>query len=394
MKQYQGKSVSPGLVLGQVSLLKRETYLFNRSQHSPEKELLVLEEAVRIAQNELDSMAGQSAASEQAIFTFQSMLLEDDTFMGEVRSYIQAGTGAAEAMNRVGQRYADKMLAMTDNAYLQLRNVDILDATQRVVNILAGRPRVLLTLDHPVILAADKLMPSDLFSIPSGMILGIITSEGSTLSHAAIIARARGIPSIIQVGRDFLDDCDGRIVVLDADKGTCILDPDADTRQLAVGRICARQQAEEDTLEAPVRTMPCRTRDGAPFELLANCFGPEDIGSALQSGAAGVGLLRSDYQILAGNTFDEQEQLPSTSRSSSTTTWPASRRRGASPSPSAPLISGPTAPSPTSTGGTSRPTSGCGASGPACGSPAGLKTRSAPCCVRGPSVRCGSCSPW
>ena len=76
-----------------------------------------------------------------------------------------------------------------------------------------------------------------------------------------------------------------------------------------MGRICARQQAEEDTLEAPVRTMPCRTRDGAPFELLANCFGPEDIGSALQSGAAGVGLLRSDYQILAGNTFDEQEQF-------------------------------------------------------------------------------------
>ena len=201
MKQYQGISVSPGLVLGQVSLLKRETYLFNRSQYSPEKEQLVLEEAVRIAQNELDSMAGRSAASEQAIFTFQSMLLEDDAFMGEVRSYIQAGTGAAEAMNRVGQRYADKLLAMTDNAYLQLRNVDILDVTQRVVNILAGRPRVLLTLDHPVILAADKLMPSDLFSIPSGMILGIITSEGSSLSHAAIIARARRIPSIIQIGR-------------------------------------------------------------------------------------------------------------------------------------------------------------------------------------------------
>ena len=275
MKQYQGISVSPGLVLGQVSLLKRETYLFNRSQYSPEKEQLVLEEAVRIAQNELDSMAGRSAASEQAIFTFQSMLLEDDAFMGEVRSYIQAGTGAAEAMNRVGQRYADKLLAMTDNAYLQLRNVDILDVTQRVVNILAGRP---------------------------------ITSEGSSLSHAAIIARARRIPSIIQVGRDFLDDCDGRIVVLDADEGSCILDPDANTRQQTVSRICARQQVEEDELETPVRTMPCLTRDGAGFELLANCFGPEDIESALSLGAAGVGLLRSDYQILAGNTFDEQEQ--------------------------------------------------------------------------------------
>ena len=151
-------------------------------------------------------------------------------------------------------------------------------------------------------------MPSDLFSIPSGMILGIITSEGSSLSHAAIIARARRIPSIIQVGRDFLDDCDGRIVVLDADEGSCILDPDANTRQQTVSRICARQQVEEDELETPVRTMPCLTRDGAGFELLANCFGPEDIESALSLGAAGVGLLRSDYQILAGNTFDEQEQ--------------------------------------------------------------------------------------
>ena len=308
MKRYKGISVSPGLVLGQVSLLKRENYLFIRGQHDPEKELLVLREAVRIAQNELESMAGRSAEGEKAIFTFQSMLLEDETFMGEVRSYIQSGTGAAEAMNRVGQRYADKLLAMTDNAYLQLRNIDILDVTQRVVNILAGRPRVLLTLDHPVILAADKLMPSDLFCIPAGMVLGIITSEGSTLSHAAIIARARRIPSIIQVGRDFLDDCDGRIVALDADDGSCILDPDADARQQIVSRICAGQRADEPAAETAVQDLPCVTRDGEPFELLANCFGPEDIASAVQMGAAGVGLLRSDYQILAGNTFDEQEQ--------------------------------------------------------------------------------------
>ena len=306
MKRYQGVSVSPGLVLGQVSLLKRESYLFNRSQHSPEKEELVLAEAVRIAQNELESMAGRSAKGEEAIFLFQSMLLEDDAFMGEVHSYIQAGTGAAEAINRVGQRYADQLQAMTDNAYLQLRSVDILDVTQRVVNILAGRPRVLLTLDHPVILAADKLMPSDLFSIPPGMILGIITSEGSTLSHAAIIARARNIPSVIQVGRDFLDDCDGRIVVLDADKGECILDPDGDVYQQAVARICASQSDEE--ADTSLRDAPCVTKDGVEFDLLANCFGPEDIASAIEAGAAGVGLLRSDYQILAGNTFDEQEQ--------------------------------------------------------------------------------------
>ncbi len=309
MKRYQGISVSPGLVLGQVSLINltnRDRTSFNRNPLNPEKELLLLEDAIRTAQNELESMASRSEASEQAIFLFQSMLLEDASFMSEVRSYIQAGTGAAKAINRVGQRYADQLLAMTDNSYMQLRNVDILDATQRVINILCDRPRMRLTLDHPVILAADRLMPSDLFSIPAGMILGFITSEGSAFSHAAIIARARKIPGIVQVGRDFLDDCDGRIVVLDADNGECILDPDADTRQQMVSLICAGQREEKDSDELLAR--PCVTRDGTAFELLANCFGPEDIDSAIQLGAAGVGLLRSDYQILAGNAFDEQEQ--------------------------------------------------------------------------------------
>ena len=221
MKKYQGVSVSSGLVLGQVSLISksnRDRTSINRNPQNPEKEMQLLEDAIRTAQSELESMANRADASEQAIFWFQSMLLEDESFLNEVHSYIQAGTGAAEAMNRVGQRYADKLLAMTDNTYLRLRNVDILDATQRVINILCDRPRMRLTLDHPVILAADQLMPSDLFSIPAGMILGIITSEGSALSHAAIIARARKIPSLVQVGRDFLNDCDGRMMVLDADR--------------------------------------------------------------------------------------------------------------------------------------------------------------------------------
>ena len=245
MKTYQGVPVSAGLVVGQVSLISksnRDRSSINRNPQNPEKEMQLLEDAIRTAQNELESMANRADVSEQAIFLFQSMLLEDESFLNEVHSYIQTGTGAAEAINRVGQRYADKLLAMTDNSYLQLRNVDILDATQRVINILCDRPRMRLTLDHPVILAADQLMPSDLFSIPAGMILGIITSEGSSLSHAAIIARARKIPSLVQVGRDFLDDCDGRIVVLDADEGVCILDPDADTRQQMVSKICAGQR--------------------------------------------------------------------------------------------------------------------------------------------------------
>ena len=307
MKVYKGSSASPGLVLGQVSRLEHhvETY-GGGGPFNPERELRQLEDAIRTAQKELDGMGQRAAATEQAIFQFQSMMLEDEGFMTEVRSYINAGISAAAAMNRVGQRYADQLANMKDNPYMQLRSVDILDATRRVLNILSNRPRVWLALDHPVILAADRLMPSDLFSVPSGMILGIITSEGSGQSHAAIIARAMNIPGIVQVGHDFLDDCDGRTVILDANKGECTLDPDANARQQAETRICELQRENEEM--AQLRALPDRTRDGAPFELLSNCFGPEDIDTAMQSGARGVGLLRSSYMMLPGRILDEQEQ--------------------------------------------------------------------------------------
>ena len=234
MKVYQGHSASPGLVMGKVSRLERWHENFSAGPFNAEREQRLLENAVRTAQRELDGMADRSGPTEQAIFLFQSMMLEDEGFMNEVKFQIKAGISAAEAMYRAGNRYAEQLAAMEDNAYMQLRSADILDAARRVVNVLTNRPRVWLALDHPVILAAEMLMPSDLFSVPAGMILGIITSEGNKQSHAAIIARAMHIPCVVQVGREFLDDCDGRTVVLDANNGECILDPDVNTRQQAV----------------------------------------------------------------------------------------------------------------------------------------------------------------
>ena len=307
MKICKGVSASPGLVLGQVSRLERHVETFSTGPFDPERELRQLEDAVRTAQSELDCMAERAASTEQAILQFQSMMLDDEGMMNEVRFCIKAGISAAAAMDKVGQRYADQLANMKDNPYMQLRSVDILDATSRVINILGNRPRMWLALDHPVILAADRLMPTDLFSVPSGMILGLITSEGSGQSHAAIIARAMNIPGIVQVGPEFLDDCDGRTMILDATKGECILDPDAATRQQAEARICELQRENEEM--RVLGRQPGYTRDGAAFELLANCFGPEDIDTAMQSGARGVGLLRSSYMMLPGRILDEQEQF-------------------------------------------------------------------------------------
>ena len=278
MKVYKGFTASPGLVLGQVSRLDRPPLVFGEGPFHPEQEKQALEDAIKVAQQELDEMAGRAAPSEQAIFLFQSMMLEDEGFMNEVAFQIKAGVGAAEAMDRVGRRYAAQLAAMKDNAYMQLRSVDILDVTQRITNILCRRPRSWLALDHPV----------------------------SGQSHAAIIARSLNIPGITQVGEDFLKDCDGREVILNATEGECILDPDAAARQSAITCICEMQRQNEE-LNAQLE-LPNRTRDGEEFELLANCFGPEDVGTAMESGASGVGLLRSSYMMMPGHAMDEQEQ--------------------------------------------------------------------------------------
>ncbi len=385
MKVYQGHSASPGLVMGQVSRLERWHENFATGPFNAEREQRLLENAVRTAQRELDGMADRSGPTEQAIFLFQSMMLEDEGFMNEVKFQIKAGISAAEAMYRAGNRYAEQLAAMEDNAYMQLRSADILDAARRVVNVLTNRPRVWLALDHPVILAAEMLMPSDLFSVPAGMILGIITSEGNKQSHAAIIARAMHIPCVVQVGREFLDDCDGRTVVLDANNGECILDPDANTRQQAVSRICELQWESEEA--ARISVLPNRTKDDVPFELLANCYGQEDIESALQAGASGVGLLRSSYMMLPGRPVDEQEQYRVLSLlhrrrkgrcgdSAHLRFW--RRPRDGRPYPR----------------GSNPPSWACGASAAACARPASLRLRSVPCCGQRPTARCGSCSPW
>ena len=141
MKVYKGVSASPGLVLGQVSRLEHHVETFSHGPFNPERELRLLANAVHTAQNELDSMAERAAPTEQAIFLFQSMMLDDEGMMNEVRFCINAGISASAAMHQVGQRYADQLANMKDNPYMQLRSVDILDATRRVINILTNRPR-------------------------------------------------------------------------------------------------------------------------------------------------------------------------------------------------------------------------------------------------------------
>ena len=193
-----------------------------------------------------------------------------------------------------------------DDEYIRQRAMDVRDACRRVVNILDGRPRTPLRLETPSILISEFLYPSDIVAIGRGMLLGVACAEGSEQSHASIIVRTMGIPAVVQLGGAFLEqNCAGG-GVLDADNGCLILQPDEAARKDAQRRIVGASILKKRL--AALGAGPCRTKDGTHVALLASCSGPEDVELAMQAGAEGVGLLRSEFSIMAGRVPSEEEQ--------------------------------------------------------------------------------------
>ena len=306
MQTYQGAAASPGLVMGPVRRLQHSGPGLERVVQTPGREQALLNAAVVLAKDELRLLEEAAVGTDKDIFLFQQVMLDDPGLNREIASYIAAGAGAAPAVERAAQLYAGRIEAADDD-YIRQRAMDVLDACRRVVNILDGRPRTPLRLETPSILVSEYIYPSDIVSIGRGMLLGVACAEGSEQSHASIIARTMGIPAVVQLGAGFLSQNCAAGAVLDADNGRLILEPDEAVRKDAQRRIVGASILKK-RLAALGAAGPCRTKDGAHVALMASCSGPEDVELAMQAGAEGVGLLRSEFSIMAGRIPSEEEQ--------------------------------------------------------------------------------------
>ena len=306
MQMYQGATASPGLVMGPVRRLQHSGPGLERMVQTPGREQALLNAAVVLAKDELRLLEEAAVGTDKDIFLFQQVMLDDPGLNREIASYIAAGAGAAPAVERAAQLYAGRIEAADDD-YIRQRAMDVLDACRRVVNILDGRPRTPLRLETPSILVSEYIYPSDIVSIGRGMLLGVACAEGSEQSHASIIARTMGIPAVVQLGAGFLNQNCAAGAVLDADNGRLILEPDEAVRKDAQRRIVGASILKK-RLAALGAAGPCRTKDGAHVALMASCSGPEDVELAMQAGAEGVGLLRSEFSIMAGRIPSEEEQ--------------------------------------------------------------------------------------
>ncbi|GAB4467442.1 MAG: phosphoenolpyruvate--protein phosphotransferase [Anaerolineae bacterium] len=307
-----GLGVSAGYAVGPVGRFEtRIPEIVARSVEDPAAERERLRAATEAARREIrdlrDRTARMAGEEEAAIFEAHEMFLDDPELEERVWQILSGERLNAEvAWHRVIEQAAAEFRAL-DNPYMQARAADVLDVGQRVLHHLMGAKPATRTLSAPSIVVADDLTPSDTAQLDPALVLGICTALGGPTSHSAILSRALGIPSIVGMGPalDALED--GQVVGIDGEAGQLWPNPDeAVIARLQAQRkqwLQAQQQARASAQEKAA------TKDGHPIEVAANVGGVHDAGVALEYGAEGIGLLRTEFLFMnrdSAPTEDEQ----------------------------------------------------------------------------------------
>lgn len=246
---------------------------------------------------------GERAGGEaQAVLEAAAMMAQDPTLVDDVKVRIGAGsTGERAVFDAFGA--FQRMLADM-GGYMAERATDLADVAQRIIAALRGVPAPgVPDSDVPFILVAPDLAPADTALLDLEKVLALVTRDGGPTSHTAILARSKSIPALVGVV-GALDLADGTLVVADAAAGLVVVEPsDAQVAD-------ARARIAERAAAAAAPTGPGRLADGTPVPLLANVGSPADGPKAVELGAEGVGLFRTEFLFLdsaSAPSVDQQE---------------------------------------------------------------------------------------
>ncbi|MFO1420623.1 MAG: phosphoenolpyruvate--protein phosphotransferase [Candidatus Competibacteraceae bacterium] len=305
-----GLGASPGLAVGK--LVRHVSQHFDITDQPGDviAEGEALEQALLAVRAEREELEGRTrqrlSAAEAAIFAAQRELLADPVLVRDALATIMQGHGAAWSWQRALRARIDK-LQQIDDPLLAARAVDLRDVGERVLAQLLGIERQKITLTEPSILAAEDLTPSDTLHLDTRYVVGLATSVGGPTSHTAILARTLGLPAIVAAGPALLAAPEGGVAVVDGGIGCLYLDV-SEADQRSVGEVIARQTAARESLRA-TRHLPATTTDGHTIEIAANVANPKQASAALDAGAEGIGLMRTEFLFLERhNAPDEEEQ--------------------------------------------------------------------------------------
>lgn len=311
MEKLQGKGVFDGVAIGELSYFRHEDGAVKKdTAEDAESEILRFREAQRKEIGELETLYEKAlrevGEKDAQIFRIHRMMVEDEDFTGSVEEAIRGQRVNAEYAVSSAASAVEQTLACMEDDYLKARTADVREVSAGLIGYLTGRRRGEISLDRPVILAADDLSPGETMKLDKTKILAFVTAQGSSNSHTAILARSMGIPAVVAVGGALNADCGGKTAIVDGGTGEVLLGPDA-AAVAEYSRKKRRQEEEACGLEK-LRGQENVTKDGREVRIYANAGSLADVRAALESDAGGIGLFRSEFLYLGRESLPTEEE--------------------------------------------------------------------------------------
>ncbi len=320
-----GIGVSSGIAIGRAHLVSNallEVVHYQLPQHLIDDEIARFNNAVQTVKTDLEiirSSLSKNAPAEISAFISTHLSMLDDKSLSEVPISI-IRTEQCNAEWAIKQQMDDivAQFEAIEDEYLRERKHDVVQVVERVIKVLLGHPNLAVSQaisktkqstkqqENVTILVAHDISPADAIQFKQHHFAAFITDLGGATSHTAILARSLNIPSIValQRARDLIND--GEMIIVDGSLGVVIVNPSKEI----LAEYALRQdqwELEQQKLQR-IKSTKAVTMCGMPIDLFANIEGPEDIVSVNSSGAAGIGLYRTEFLFMNRREMPGEEE--------------------------------------------------------------------------------------
>lgn len=311
--KMKGTAASNGIGIAPAYIIDKPDLKFEKRRISdPHSEIQRFKNALIAISDDLRRLkkaaADKLSKDELAIFDVHIEILDDPEMFNQVVTRIRSQRINAEtAFEEVITRVIHEFEAMTGNKYMQERATDFASIRDQVLAKLEGKQLPnLQTLDHPVIVVAHMIGPSDTSQMNAKYVKGIVTEVGGRTSHAAIMARSLQIPAIVGCKKVTHQVKNGEQIIVDGFSGTTIVEPTP--QQIKHYQKVASQYAAEKLQWAKLVESPSVTRDGTKLTISANIGSSNDIPAAVSNGADEIGLFRTEFLYMKSEHLPTEEE--------------------------------------------------------------------------------------
>lgn len=308
----KGVGASSGIGIGTIVCIREESLDYSKVVFQGEaEEKARLKEAVdtfcKVTQEMAEDIRQRVGEKESEILSGQIMMLSDPFMTGQMEEMIASGSCAEAALDSVCQMYIE-MFSNVDDELMRQRATDIRDIRTRMLRLLLGISSVdIASVPAGTVLAAKDLTPSMTVGLKKENISAILTEIGGKTSHSAILARALEIPAVLGIPQVLDQVSDGQQAIVDGESGEVIISPDEDTLKRYTAQW--KEQQEQKAMLSVYRDRKTQDADGRNYELYSNIGSVAEAQIALENGAEGIGLFRTEFLFMDRTAMPtEQEQ--------------------------------------------------------------------------------------